>query len=115
MGKGTGCAWVDVERYVFKNSSAVWSSPAFPVRKPHVSPITPLLDRMRLCVDLRAVSRLTEPMALPLPRRETVVERLGGQLYLGSVDVLNSRTPHLSAPPVYCTTHLSPAQRVRTR
>ncbi len=76
--------------YVFKNSSAVWSSPAFPVRKPHVSPTTPLLDRMRLCVDLRAVNRLTEPMALPLPRMETVVERLGGQLYLGSVDILSS-------------------------
>ena len=75
--------------YVYKNNAAVWSSPAYPVPKPHVSPTAPLRERFRMCVDLRGVNRVSLPMALPLPRLETIVERLGGHAYVGSLDVSN--------------------------
>lgn len=73
--------------YVYKNNSATWSSPAFPVRKANVSPSAPLRDRFRMCVDLRAVNRVTVEMCLPIPRLETIVERLGGHVLLGSLDL----------------------------
>ena len=73
--------------YVYRNPMAVWASPAFPVRKANVSPTAPLSKRFRLCVDMRGVNRLTEPMAFPLPRLEHIVEQLGGRPFVGSLDI----------------------------
>ena len=75
--------------YVYRNPGAVWSSPAFPVRKANVAPTAPLSERFRMCVDLRGVNRVTEPMAFPLPRLEYIVEQLGGRCYIGSLDINN--------------------------
>ena len=75
--------------FVFKNSFATVTSPAYPVTKADVDPSAPLEQRKRLTVDLRAVNRHTVPIKYPLPRLETFVETVAGARFFGKMDLSN--------------------------
>ena len=61
-------------------SNSPWSSPVVPVKKPDGS--------IRLCIDYRAVNKVTRKDAFPLPNLEDALYNLNGMKYFTSMDLV---------------------------
>ena len=68
-----------LEKGIIKPSNSPWSSPVVPVRKPDGS--------LRLCVDYRALNKITTPDPYPIPRIDELIDELNGARYLTKIDL----------------------------
>ena len=70
-------AWL--EQGIIKPSNSPWSSPVVPVRKPDGS--------LRLCIDYRALNKITTPDPYPIPRIDDLIDELNDAKYLTKIDL----------------------------
>ena len=68
------------EEDLIEPSNSPWSAPVVPVRKPDGS--------IRLCIDYRAVNKVTMKDAFPLPNIEDMLYNLNGIKYFTSIDLV---------------------------
>ena len=68
-----------LEKGIIKPSNSPWSSPVVTVRKPDGS--------LRLCVDYRALNKITTPDPYPIPRIDELIDELNGARYLTKIDL----------------------------
>ena len=69
-----------LEDDIIEQSDSPWSAPIVPVRKPDGS--------IRLCVDYRALNKVTYKDAFPLPNIEDTLYNLNGMKYFSSLDLV---------------------------
>lgn len=68
-----------LEKGIIKPSNSPWSSPVVPVRKPDGS--------LRLCIDYRALNKITTPDPYPIPRIDDLIDELNDAKYLTKIDL----------------------------
>lgn len=68
-----------LEKGIIRPSNSPWSSPVVPVRKPDGS--------LRLCVDYRALNKITTPDPYPIPRIDELIDELNDAKYLTKIDL----------------------------
>ena len=68
---------------VYRNPSSRWASAPHLVPKPNSS------EQWRFTVDLRAVNKLTEPIAWPMPHLDTLLSHVAGSKYFFVIDLCN--------------------------
>ena len=68
---------------VYRNPDSRWAS------APHLVPKSGSAEQWRFTVDLRAVNKMTEPVAWPMPHLDTLLARLKGSTCFFVIDLCN--------------------------
>ena len=71
-----------------RTGDSAFVSPCHVVQKDGVTPDTPLQDKYRLTVDVRAVNDVTIPTHFPVPTEDYVRSKVAGRTHFGKTDCL---------------------------
>ena len=81
------CKLLEDQKKIYANAKAKWAAMAYPVIKPGKTAETPIMERYRLVIDLRAVNSVTVPIAFPMPHIDVYLSALSGSSVYAQLDL----------------------------